>query len=49
MDQDAIRAELEQLSEEQLVDILQLIRSLRNECNEEHPAACPSGEQPVHG
>ena len=47
MDQDAIRAALEQLSEEQLVDILTLIRSLKNECNEEHPAAFPPEEQPA--
>ncbi len=49
MDQMAIRAALEQLSEEQLVDILCLIRSLKNECNEEHPAASQQGDQTAQG
>ena len=45
MDQMAIRAALEQLSEEQLVDILCFIRSVQNECNEEHQGACQPEEQ----
>lgn len=48
MDQEQIRAVLEQMSEEQLVDILLFIRSLQTECIEAPPAACPPGEQPVH-